>query len=247
MQFNDTTNKSGLLQDAEFWCGLADGAISGNSTLKAVFTRLINLRYAKTLAKVQLLSGKDGAEDTNYSGQQFSLFSIIAGQNDYQFLTDQDDNTITDITGVLIQPPGQSDFVILKRLPLSNADAQLIMSPNASNTGTPKGYIEKNNTVFFDITPNFGGTDIGKLFYRLVPSYFTSTDTDKAPGFVEDYNRILSVGASYDWLCVNKPEATLLVERCNAELSEMTSDLADYIRQKNPTQIRVTGAYHSSR
>jgi hypothetical protein len=237
MQFNDTTNKSGLLQDCEFWCGFGDGVITGDSTLKAVFTRLINQRYAKTLAKIQLISSRDGAEDVNYSGQQFSKFNIVLGQNDYQFLTDADGNTITDITGVLIQSQGQTDYFSLTRLALSDEDAQLIMSPNATNTGTPSGFIEKNNTVFLDTLPNYSQSNGGKLFYRLVPSYFVSTDTSKAPGFVEDYHRILSIGAAYDWLCVNKPDASLLVGRCNTELGEMTSDLADYIRQKNPTEI----------
>lgn len=246
MQFNDTTNKTGLLQDCEFWCGFADGTITGDATLIAVFTRLINAWNSKTLAKMQLLSGKDGAEDLNYSGQQFSTFTMTSDQNDYQFLTDADGNTITDITGVSILPSATAtDYVPLDRLSLAASDAQLIMSPNPSNTGTPTGFIEKNNTVFLDKLPNF--TSTAKLFYRLVPSLFVVGDTSKTPGFVADYHRILSVGAAYDWLCVNKPDAGLLVQRCNAELRELTSDLADYVRQKNPTPMRVTGATHSTR
>jgi hypothetical protein len=248
MQFNDTTNKSGLLQDCEFWCRFPDAGISGVTLLKQQFTRLINVRYARVLAKIQLLSGRDGAEDTNYTKQQFSYFNIVSGQNDYQFLTDADGNTISDITGVLILPSAtDTEYKALDRLSLADNNAMLIMSPNASKVGTPCGFIEKNNTVFFDTLPNYSASNGGKLFYRLVPSYFTSSDTTKTPGYVEAYHRLLSIGASYDWLSVNKPGDIRLLARCETESKSMEDELETYIRQKNPTQIGMTARQHSSR
>jgi hypothetical protein len=247
MPFNDTTNKTGLIQDCEFWTNLGDATISGDDALKAVFTRLINIHFASLLAKVQVLTGKNGPEDINYPDQQFSYFDIESGVNDYQFLTDEHGNTITDITGVLIQPSGSSDYVSLDPLALSDSDALLVMSPNASNTGTPTGFIEKNNTVFFDKLPDYDAANGGKLFYRLVPSYFVASDTSKRPGIVEGYHRLLSLGPSYDWLLVNKPESTTLITRIESKLSEMSSEFADYIRQKNPTRTMMTVKQQSSR
>jgi hypothetical protein len=246
MQFSDTTTKQGLLQDCEFWCNFTDGTITGDATLKAQFTRLINVHLAEVLASVQLLSGKDGAEDTNHTDQQFSSFTIQSGTSDYQFLTDEDGNTITDITGVLIQPSASNnDYVALDRLSLSDTDALLVMSPNASNTGTPTGFIEKNSTVFFNVIPNYNAT--GKLFYRLVPSYFVAGDTTKKPGFVEGYHRLLSVGASHDWLCVNKPEQTTLITRAESKMKGLQEGLADYVRQKNPTRVVMRTRQQASR
>jgi hypothetical protein len=246
MQFSDTSTKQGLLQDVEFWTNLGDGTITGDATLKAVFTRLLNVRYAQAIARMQLVSGKDGVEDTNYTDQQFSAFTIVNGQNDYQFLTDEDGNTITDITGVLIRPSATAtDYEPLDRLNLSDADALLIMSPNASNTGVPTGFIEKNNTVYFNTLPDYTAT--AKLFYRLVPSYFVAGDTTKKPGFVEAYHRILSMGGSLDWLSVNKPESVVLINTIQSELKILNEQFADYIRQKNPTQVGITTRQHSSR
>jgi hypothetical protein len=247
MQFNDTSTKQGLLQDCEFRTNLGDGTITGDSALKAQFTRLLNIRYARTLGKLQILTGKDGAEDINYTDQQFSLFDIVSSQNDYQFLTDEDGNTISDITGVMLQAPTADDFVALERLALSDSDAMLVMSPNSTNTGTPTGYIEKNNTVFFDVIPDFSATSAGKLFYRLVPSYFTAGDTTKTPGFVEHFHSILSIGASLDWLNVNKPEQTVLIGACRDDLKDMSADLDSYVRQKNPTRAVMSTAQQSSR
>lgn len=250
MQYSDTSTKTGLLQDIEFWTNLGDGTVTGDSTLKAVFTRLMNVHYARVLAKMQLLTGRDGVEDTNYSDQQFSYFSIVENQNDYQFLTDEDGNTISDITGIMIQPEtadAGEGYEPLGRLTLSDADAMLIMSPNTDNTGMPTGYIEKNNTAYFDKLPDYSKSNGGKVFYRLVPSYFVVGDTTKKPGFVEAYHRILSLAPSYDWLCVNKPENVPLLTKVKAELDTLEAELADYVRQKNPTHNRMTGAIHSSR
>jgi hypothetical protein len=247
MQFSDTTNKSGLVQDCEFWTNLGDGTISGDSSLLARFTGLMNASYARTLGRLQLISPNGGAEDTNYTSQQFSFFDIVLGQNDYDFTTDEVGNTITDITGVLIQPNGSSDYKPLDRLSLTDRNALLIMSPNATQTGTPRGYIEKNGIVFLDVLPDYGAANGGKVFYRLVPSYFTTADTNKKPGFVEGFHRIVSLDASHDWLIVNKPDNAALLTRIESELQSMNSELADYIRQKNPTSIRITGRTHSSR
>lgn len=250
MQFSDTSTKQGLLQDCEFWTNLGDAGITGDASLKAQFTRLLNVRYAKAIARAQLLSGKDGVEDTNYEDHQFSFFDITENVNNYQFLTDADGNTISDITGVLLQ--GENDdtgegFKPLTKLHLSDADAMLIMSPNTDNTGTPTAYLEKNNTIFFDVLPDFTKESGGKLFYRLVPSYFVAGDTIKKPGFVEAFHGMLSKGASHDWLIVNKSESTTLVTRLEAELKQEEQDFADYIRQKNPTRIVMTSETSSSR
>ncbi|TQF41165.1 hypothetical protein UNPF46_08575 [Bradyrhizobium sp. UNPF46] len=242
MQFNDTTSKSGLIQEYEFWIGVPDGAISGNTTLLKMVTRLMNVRYAKVLARLQLLTGKDGAEDTNYSSQQFSYFDIASGTGNYQFLTDQAGNTITDITGVLILPSSTStEYTSLKKLTLDIVDAQLIMSPNPSRVGIPSGFIEKNNTVFFDYVPNYSASNGGKLFYRLVPSYFTSSDTTKAPGFTEAYHRILAMGAAFDWLSVNKPNDTSTLANISGQLTQDMRDLERFTVMKNPTRKRLTG------
>lgn len=247
MQFSDTSTKQGLLQDCEFLCNLGDAGITGDANLKAHFTRLINIHYAQALARVQVQSGKDGAEDTNYADQQFSLFDIVSGTNDYQFLTDANGNTITDITGVLIKTSTSDDFVQLDRLSLSDKNALLIMSPNSSNTGTPTGFIEKNNSVFLNKKPNYSAPLGGKLFYRLVPSYFVAGDSTKKPGFVEGYHRILSLGASLDWLVVNKPENGFLINRAERTLTTLAAEFADYVRQKNPTRTVMTTRSRSSR
>jgi hypothetical protein len=197
------------------------------------------------LGRLQLLSGNDGAEDRNYSSEQFSTFPIAAGEHSYEFLADEDGNTISDFTGVHIQTPSSSDFVPLDRAYLSDPNAQQIMSPNTSQTGKPTRFLEKGSVIYFDTILDVDCT--GKLFYRLVPSYFAYNDTTKAPGFVEMGHRLLSLGASLDWLTVYKPENGTTITRIEAAMATIDDDLEAYTRQKNPTRARMTGAVHSSR
>lgn len=248
MQFSDTSNKQGLIQEFETLTGLGDGVVSGNTALLKEVTRRMNVRYSRILARLQLLTGRDGAEDTNYTDQQFSYFNITSGVGDYQFLTDESGNTITDITGVLILPSSTAtEYMRLDQLTLDLPEAQLIMSPNPSRVGIPSGYIEKNNTVFFDYVPNYSVTNGGKLFYRLVPSYFVYTDTTKKPGFLEPYHDLTAVGAAIDWLAVNKPENTSLITILNGNFASGMRELEDYTKMKNPTRRRITGAVRSAR
>jgi hypothetical protein len=242
MQYTDTTNKDGLLQHCEFLTGLGDGAITGSTLLKAHFTNLLNRRYDRVSAKLQATTGVDGFDDYNYADHSFGTFAINSGQNDYQFLTDEDGNTITDITGIAIKTEASGDYVSLDKLTLDSTEAQLIMSPNTSNTGTPTGYIERNNTVFLNIVPNFTLSAGGKVFYRLVPSYFATTDTTKKPGFAPQFHSVLSLGASYDWLMQNKPENVTRLNSLQAEIEDMMGDFISYTRMKNPTHGRIIGS-----
>jgi hypothetical protein len=243
MKFSDTTTKHGLVQRFEFLTGVGDAVVSGDTTFLKVFTSLANVRYARILARLQLLTGSDGAEDTNYTSQQFSTFDIASGTGDYQFLTDAAGNTITDITGVaILTSTTATDYTPLDKLTLDRSDAQLIMSPNPSNTGIPSGYIEKNNTVFFNTIPNYTKATGGKLFYRLVPSYFVSSDTTKAPGFTEAYHELLACGSAYDWLAVNKPENRTQLDNLLLTYREDMRALEQFTRMKNPTRSRIMGA-----
>ena len=261
MQFSDTSNRiNGLLQDCEHWCNFeaAHLTASTSTTVRQLFTGLINRRYDRAMGMIGGNSRTAIADDTNYTNQPFSTFDIVSGQNDYQFLTDASSNSITDITGVLIlESPSATEYVTLDKLSMGGTqvnsgaasgvlgysvadDPNLILSPNPSNTGIPTAYLEQNNTIFFDKIPNYSKTNGGKLFYKRVPSYFAISDTTKAPGFSADHHRILSLGASVDWLRVNKPEQVTLISGIMEELKRAESEFETWVRMRNPAKGRMT-------
>lgn len=257
MVYSDTSTKQGLLQDIEFWTGLGDAGITGNTFLKQQITNRLNRRYERVLSMLGGMSRVSQVDDTDYTNQSWSYFNIVSGQNDYQFLVDADGNSITDITAVLIlESTTATDFVKLNSLTLDNinyeqgntsghlsgsyiTDAELILSPNASNSGVPTGYLERNNTIFFDKIPNYSKTNGGKLFYKRVPLYFTTSDTTKAPGFESDHHQILSLGTSFDWLITHKPSDTMLITRVETALDKAEKEFKVYCEMRNPIKNRM--------
>jgi len=259
MQFSNTSTKQGLLQDCEFWTNLGDGGITGNSFLKSQFTNRINRRHEMAMARLGLASRLSQSDDTNYTNQPFSYFDIVSGVNDYQFLQDADGNSISDITAVLIlQSTTATEFIKLTPLTLDRVDnslgnqtghlsgisindAELIMSPNSNNTGIPTGYIERNNTIFFDKLPNYSKLNGGKLFYKRVPSYFVVGDTTKEAGFPEEYHQMLSLGASFDYLLTHKSNDGALITRIEIELNKIEKQFLTYSQMRNPVKNRAIG------
>ena len=237
MVFNDTTNKQGLLQSFEFWAGLNDGDVTGDTTLKAVVTNLINRRLDKYMGLLGAGSRLGKIDDTNYNNEPYSTFDIVNGQHDYKFLTDEDGNAISDVTRVLILSNG--DYSTLDKVDIKDDDAALIMSPNSDDTGTPTRYLERNNTIYLNPIPNYDLTEGGKIFYKRCPSYFTPDDTTKEPGIPYQFHQMVSIGAAYDWVVVNKPNYQTLITVLTNELRKWEKEFNTYIELRNPERKQL--------
>lgn len=237
MQVSDTSGKGGLLQDCEQWCNLGDGGITGNTTLKALFINYLNRANDDVVAELQNLSRGPRTDDTNYTDQDFSTFQLETTHNDYQFLEDEDGNSITDIVGVSIEKDTDK-YEPLERLTLDKTDLQKILSPNADSIGTPSGFIEHNNTVFLNCIPVSAVT--AKLFFKRVPSYFTTSDTTKTPGFNPLFHSILSKKASHRWLSINKSENQVLLSEIKQLIASQMAGLITSAQMSNPVHNRMT-------
>ena len=237
MVFNDTIDKQGLLQSFEFWAGLNDGDVTNDTTLKAVVTNLINRRLDRYMGMLGANSNKGTIDDTNYTNEPFSLFDIASGQHSYTFLTDEDGNSISDITRVLILNNGQ--YGKIKSAGLNDDDASLIMSPNSDDSGVPTRYIERNNTVYLNPVPNYNLADGGKLFYKRCPSYFTTSDTTKEPGIPYQFHQMISVGAAYDWVSVNKSNYKTLITLLTESINKWEKEFKTYVNLRNPQKRQL--------
>lgn len=248
MIYNDSASMNGLIQSCEWWAGFETGDISGDSTLLAVFTSRINRRLDKYLGMLGAGSRLATIDDINYTDQPFSLFEIVEGQHDYEFKEDEDGNAISDITAVLIIKSDASNrYEKLDKLTLDEEDAELIMSPNASETGVPTGYIERNNSIFFNKIPNYGSASGGKLFYKRAPSYFLSTDTTKEPGIPFQFHEMLAIAASYDYVLIHKSDARTLITRIEVELDKKEREFRTYVELRNPQRGKITTKQENTR
>ncbi len=236
---------SELLKSVAFWTGMKNEDIEDDPRVKAVITSRMNRRLERYLGLIGSGSRLSQLDDTNYTNQPFSLFDITEGQNDYEFLVDEDGNTITDFTAVLLKVG--TSFRELDKMTLDEKNATLVMSPNTDKLGTPTKWLERNNTVFFDFIPNYSLVEGAKLFYKRGPSYFSVSDTTKEPGIPVYFHEMLAVATSYDWLLVNKPNARVQISEVKEELSKWEKDFKVSNQLRNPQKSGISPRTENTR
>ena len=88
MQFSNTTSKDGLIQRCELYTGIGDAGISGNATMLAQFTSLINSAYEKVVSMILESMDEWDWDDVNFSTTYpIATQSMVANQRDYAFPT----------------------------------------------------------------------------------------------------------------------------------------------------------------
>lgn len=243
MVFSDTTSKSGLIQEAEFWTGLGDAGISGDPTLLKQFTSRINRAFERIMPLLLSYGDKMRFDDPNHTDYPIGFFDIVSGVGDYTFPTDENGNSILNVTDLLIlDGPTQTEYRKLDRMTLDDPDAQFAMTPNPTHVGIPTKFLEYNGTVFLFPKPNYNATAGGKLFFERQHSYFIDTDTTKAPGIPLPFHQLLALHASLDWLSVYKPDKTAALSKISGEIQRQERSIEASISNRNPLRRRAVGA-----
>jgi hypothetical protein len=243
MILSDTTNKNGLIQECEFWTNLGDAAISGDAVLLKIFVNRLNRAYDKVVPF--LLSYGDTMrwdDSVNHTKHPVATFDITSGTNDYQFLADEQSNSILNIVDVMIlQSATATQYYSLRRMTLDEPKANRVLSPNTADTGIPSAFLERNNTVFFDVLPSYSATAGGKLFFERSPNYLSASSLTASPGIPEPSQPLLAMEASLDYLVVHKPDNTAAIRRLSVEIEKAQASLKRIIDKKHPTRRRLTG------
>lgn len=207
MVYNDTTNKNGLLQRCEILCGFADGGISGNSTLKAQFTGLLNSAYHKVVTMILQSQDEWDWDDINQTLYPIFTVPMVANQRDYSFSAA---DKFLKIKRIDVTYDGSTYY---KAEPFDINESGYGFGPAGStmetttdgrfSKSTPKYDIRANGIFIYpmasasDVT---AGAAIRAEFFRE-PDEFTTSDTTQEPGIDEAFHPLLAIGASYDY-CV---------------------------------------------
>jgi hypothetical protein len=240
MQFNDTSTNAGIIQECEFWTNLGNGTISGNTTLLKQFTARANRAFDNILPIMLSAGDTMRFDDPNHTKFPIATFDITSGYSDYSFASDQQGNSVLNIIDVhILQSTTATQYQPLDRFLLNTEEARTILAQNSLNTGVPSAFVEKGGTIFFDLIPNYTVTGGGKVFFERSPSYFVYTDTTKTAGIPELFQPLLPLYMSYDWLLVFKPEAATLISRLEAHITQMRTDLQNWVDKQNPTEVRL--------
>lgn len=217
MQINSGTDS--LFSDIDFIC--VTNSVSYPTEAKV---RNVNRWAYKALLAQIKGSRRWQADDSNLTTLPWLTTTLIAGQGDYTLPTD-----MLRIERVEIRDSAGN----YKRIkPFDQRDIQDGYDEFEETDGEPKYYDLVANTIVLKPAPSADSvtTDKGlKVHIIREIDLFTTSDTTQEPGFSEPFHRIVSYGASYDYLLsrgdIDKANAIRQeLEMLMKEFTDFTSD-----------------------
>lgn len=245
MQFNDTTNRSGIIQACERWTNLGKEAISGDSDLLKEFTADINLAFDEILPLIFASDAKWQWDDANHTKEPIAVTPLVSGQQAYNVIADEQGNSILEITKVYVTDE-QGTYVRLSAVDEGDRFTDDVHALNAANTGTPTRYDKLGTAIYLDPVPNDSG--YLKLLFSRTASYFASTDTTKTPGIPLPFHELLALIPSKKYVAIHKSDNRVLLATINEAIAERKAALTNFLSKRSKDERTVMrGRVESSR
>jgi len=219
MQFSDTTNYLGLVQDANFHLGLSK--TDTTSYCIEDKTRNINEWYRKANSWIWQATGTWEYDDSNYADFPIATTTLVAAQQDYEI-----PSTAQKIDRVEILDSG-GNYQKLKPLDKSQVDAA--MSEFYETDGMPAYYDMVGHSIFLYPAPSAARVTTAaglKLYFTRDIDVFADSDTTKEPGFAKPFHRILSLGAALDYALARG--MTNRITTIKRQLDELKVELQEF-------------------
>ena len=201
LQFSDTTDKAGLIQECEstLFGDNSYGKISGNTGLLATFTRKLNEGLNRVASLIMQADGRWQFDDTNHTDYPIAVTTmdttIGAEQQDYPLAV-----THLKITRVEVKDAA-GNWQLLQ--PIDQADLyNQSLTDFLKTAGMPRYYDKVANSVFLypkPLSTAVTATSGLKVYFQRPPSYFVSSDTTKVPGFNSLYHQLVALLACRDY------------------------------------------------
>lgn len=166
-------------------------------------------------------------DDSNHTALPEGTMQLTINVSDYSFLTDEQGNRITNITGVSLLTNGK--YVPLKLV--DRNDPNIDPSEFGAVSGVPTMYDKIADNVFrLDKLPIATVSAGLKIFFQRSPSYFTASDTTKEPGVAPDLHRGFVVASAYDCaLTLGLPT----LQGLSVEMQKEEQKIVDYFSSRN--------------
>ena len=136
-------------------------------------------------------------DDTNHTKLPIGTTNLVANQSDSSFLTDEQSNNIVTLTRIdLLDSNG--NYSQLEAIDQADLDGWGL-DELQETTGTPMYYDKiADNIIRLYPKPSTSVTAGLKFYFQRTPSYFTASDTTKAPGVSPLLHRGFVIAAAYD-------------------------------------------------
>lgn len=191
MQFSDTTNNTGIVQQVR--------DLMRVDATQWPTSRIVNSvnNWHDTVTGYAI--GADRRfqwDDSNHSKLPIGTTNLVANQSEYSFLADEQGNTILNLTGIEVLDSTGNWRKLTARNFGDSTEAEDEMLRVA---GFPTEY-DKIADNIIRITPKPISSVTGglKFYFQRTGSYFTASDTTKAPGVAPLLHRGYVIAAAYD-------------------------------------------------
>ena len=247
MTFNDTTNKSGAIQECEAWLfGGNYGAISVNPTLLSRFTALINSGLNDTEIEIFKSDGKWQYDDSNNTDTPEGYTDLADGIRNYTL-----DISHLKINGVEVKDIN-GDYI-----PLTQIDYRDIRQSGQSDvefmesSGKPQYYDIVGDQLKLFPAPSSSAVNTSaegnglRVIYQRYPSYFSSSDTTKAFGIPKIFDTFPVLFACSTYAKQNS--MTDKARELDAEIATKRKDIKSFMNSRNVDKRKsIRPAYRSA-
>ena len=221
MQFQSETNNLDIISDITFWTGASttDYAVKDR-------TRNCNFGLDRVVALILKADQRWEWDDTNNTDLPIGTTSLVANQKDYGITG----ATYLKITKVICKD-SNGTWRTLKPMDKNSPEAKNLNEQ--TNPGNPTHYDLIGNSIFLGPYPNYASTGGLRIFFQRNASYFTYTDTTKAPGFAQPFHRLIPLYASEDYLAAKG----LIGDRLRAvqmKIATLEATLDKFYSTRNP-------------
>ena len=235
MQFNDTTNKNGIIQQIEFALGFNDAGITGNPTLFKQITAIVNNLYMRATGVIISADGNWNWDDSNQDDRPTATANLVSGQSDYQVFsaaptTSQD---WLEVIEVNVANSG-GDFYRLK-----HRNKKYFSQPKTERdktSGQPLSFYFNGVSIFLDAEPDYSYTNGLEIQFNRAPLLFTVADTTKRPGFSSHLHEYFVTGVKQWWL-KNKVKDYGGSDRAKNEMLEMEKEMQKFYGNRNKFEV----------
>lgn len=191
MQFSDTTNNTGIVQQTR-------DLMRVDSTQWPT-SRIVNScnNWLDTVTGYAIGADKLFQwDDTNHTKLPIGTTNLVANQSDYSFLADEQGNTILTLTRIdILDADGK--YRQLKTIDQTQIDEALDEALIPAGVVTHYDKIADNIIRLYP-KPSVSVTAGLKFYFQRTASYFTASDTTKNPGVSPLLHRGFVIASAYD-------------------------------------------------
>ncbi len=238
MQYNNITDKNGILQDCERYCNLGTGGITDNTDRLYDFASYTNSTLRALWHVSFRLCGNWLYEDNNQTDLPQSTTDLVNGQSTYALPS----GALTVRRVEMKDTAG--NWTKLK--PLSLKQISQGLGEFMKEDSQPMNYRLVGNTLELFPASNYDSTNGLKVFYDRGSVAFEYDDTTTIPGIASEYHDLIAVGASLKWLKIKVPNSaeTAQVKEDYAIMEQNYKEyLANRFRDKTPVVARQQVSY----